>query len=178
MTIPAPMPRMQLTAMSCVIVRAKRHATPLIKNMARPARSSAILLRATDSRPDNRINGMISTEGDRRKHLYFEIAHMREDLVQVTRYGRHGQPGQRHHGRNRPDGDDHGERHTAFSCLYLHNFKMLGERYLAVVSQVSYHCFGLEAYNLRSQPFNVHLRVLFVHIRVLFVRELRVGMLP
>ncbi len=63
MTIPAPMPRMQLTAMSCVIVRAKRHATPLIKNMARPARSSAILLRATDSRPDNRIKGMISTEG-------------------------------------------------------------------------------------------------------------------
>ena len=40
---------------------------------------------------------------------------------------------------------------------------MLGVGYLAFLSQVSYHCPGWRAYNFRSQPFNVYLRVLFVH---------------
>ena len=61
--MPAPMPRMQLMTMSHIMLRAKRHATPLRKKIDSPTARILSLSLPTESLPASRTKGMISSEG-------------------------------------------------------------------------------------------------------------------
>ena len=63
MTIPAPMPRMQLMTISHAILRANRHATPLRKKIESPTTRIVSLSRPSESFPESSTKGIISSDG-------------------------------------------------------------------------------------------------------------------
>lgn len=80
-TMPAPMPRMQLITMSHIMLRAKRHATPLRKKIDSPTAKVLSLSLPTESLPASQDEGDDQQRGQRREHLYFEVGGLREDFI-------------------------------------------------------------------------------------------------
>ena len=63
MTIPAPMPRMQLMTISHAILRANRQATPLRKKIESPTTRILSLSRPSESFPESSTKGIINSDG-------------------------------------------------------------------------------------------------------------------
>ena len=87
------MPKMQLMTISHVILLAKRHATPLKKNIARPAARSLILSLPTERWPAIKTNGMISSEGSDVSICISSSLALGKILVRSPRIGEMASPG-------------------------------------------------------------------------------------
>ena len=93
MTIPAPMPRMQLTMISPTMLRMKRQATPLRKKIESPVVSSFSVSRPSESFPESSTKGMISSEGSDVSIWISRSVTLGKTLFRSPRIGEMASPG-------------------------------------------------------------------------------------